>query len=447
MSGSSKSEFKRDFGIADTELPKGVSRWGVRRWVKPVGIKPKNLSGSSANWLRNAVHSYLAKMARGSLTLTENGTAYHFGQPAGTHDGVVAHIVLESPAAYKTIAMNGVVGAAEAYMDGHWSSPDLLSVIRFFVSNIPALKEMDSQRNLPNRIALNLLDRANRNSLSRAKENISAHYDLGNDFFELFLDPTMMYSAALFENESMTLEEASIAKLDALCTKLELKPEDHLLEIGTGWGGMALHAVKNYGCKVTSTTLSAKQLEYTLKRVQEEGLQDKIKVVMQDYRELEGSYDKLVSVEMIEAVGHEYFESYFSKCSNLLKSNGLMALQAITIADQRYEEAKKSVDFIQRYIFPGGCLPSLSVIADNTALHTDMTITSISDLTYDYALTLEQWRKDFVANLDKVRAMGFDERFINMWMYYLCYCEGGFRERVIGVFQIVSAKPDYRPVA
>jgi len=447
MSGSSKSELRRDFGIADTELPKDVSRWGVRRLVKPVGIKRKNLSGSSANWLRTAVHGYLAKMARGSLTLEEGGTVYHFGQQVGTHNGVVAHIVLENPSAYKTIAMNGVVGAAEAYMDGHWSSPDLLSVIRFFVSNIPALKEMDNQRNLPNRIALNLLDRVNRNSLSRAKENISAHYDLGNDFFELFLDPTMMYSAALFEDESMSLEEASIAKLDALCKKLELKPEDHLIEIGTGWGGMALHAVKNYGCKVTSTTLSAKQMEYTMKRVREEGLQDKIKVVMQDYRELEGSYDKLVSVEMIEAVGHEYFQSYFSKCSSLLKPDGLMALQAITIADQRYEAAKKSVDFIQRYIFPGGCLPSLSVIADNTARHTDMTITSISDLTYDYALTLKQWRTDFVANLDKVRAMGFDERFINMWMYYLCYCEGGFRERVIGVFQIVSAKPDYRPAS
>ena len=227
---------------------------------------------------------------------------------------------------------------------------------------------MDGERNLSNKIALSLLERFTRNSLSRAKENISAHYDLGNDFFELFLGPTMMYSAALYNNdEDRTLEQASIAKLEQLCQMLELKPEDHLVEIGTGWGGMALYAVKKYGCRVTTTTLSERQWEYTLGQVREHGLEDKITVLLKDYRELEGQYDKLVSIEMIEAVGHQYFSEYFAKCSSLLKSDGLMALQAITITDQRYDQARKSVDFIQRYIFPGGCLPSISVIADHTA--------------------------------------------------------------------------------
>jgi len=298
---------------------------------------------------------------------------------------------------------------------------------------------------LSNKLALSLLERFTRNSISRAKENISAHYDLGNDFFELFLDPTMMYSAALFkDDDSQSLEQASTAKLDQLCRMLELKPEDHLVEIGTGWGGMALHAVKNYGCRVTTTTLSTRQMEYTRKQVDAHGLQDKITVLLKDYRELEGTYDKLVSIEMIEAVGYQYFSDYFAKCSSLLKPHGLMALQAITISGQRYDQARKSIDFIQRYIFPGGCLPSLSVIGEHTAKDTDMNMIGMEDLTKDYALTLKQWRESFTDNLEKVRSLGFDERFIRMWMYYLCYCEGGFRERVIGVYQILSAKPDYR---
>ena len=253
-----------------------------------------------------------------------------------------------------------MVGAAEAYMDGYWTSPDLVSVIRFFVSNISELKTMDNERSVPNKIALSLLERITRNSVSKARKNISAHYDLGNDFFELFLDPTMMYSSALFAEDSYTLEQASVAKLDRLCQILQLKPTDTLVEIGTGWGSMAMHAVENYGCSVTTTTLSKRQMEYTKKRVQEAGLADKITVLLKDYRELEGKFDKLVSVEMIEAVGHQYFADYFAKCSDLLKPDGLMALQAITISDQRYDQARKSIDFIQRYI----CLLYTSDAAD-----------------------------------------------------------------------------------
>lgn len=442
---------RRDYGIADTALPKGV-----KRWVGLIGSKNltgnKKKGGSTAdNFVKGLVLQHLGKMTRGSLTLVDQGVTHHFGATDTTaaEDApgadINAHIVVEDTATYTSIALNGVVGAAEAYMDGYWTTPDLVAVVRFFVSNLSQLKSMDGERNLSNKLALSLLERFTRNSIPRAQQNISAHYDLGNDFFELFLDPTMMYSAALYKgDESLTLEQASTAKLDQLCQMLELKPEDHLLEIGTGWGGMALHAVEKYGCRVTTTTLSERQREYTLNLVRQHGLEDRITVLLKDYRELTGTYDKLVSIEMIEAVGHQYFSDYFSKCSDLLKPDGLMALQAITISDQRYDQARKSVDFIQRYIFPGGCLPSLSVIADHTAKDTDMNMIGLEDLTQDYALTLRQWRKSFTANIERIRLMGFEERFIRMWMYYLCYCEGGFRERVIGVYQILSAKPDYR---
>ena len=447
MSSSGETETRqgfdvRDSGIANTALPGRVKRLSAL-----LGDRKPRKDTTAEKWVRTLVLRHIGKMNRGALTITDYTGTHHFGDHAGeaTGDEINAQIIVESPETYTAIALNGVVGAAEAYMDGHWTTPDLVSVIRFFVSNISQLKEMDGERNLSNKLALSLLERFTRNSLSRAKENISAHYDLGNDFFELFLDPTMMYSAALFkDNADMPLEQASIAKLDQLCQMLELKPTDHLVEIGTGWGGMAIHAVKNYGCRVTTTTLSERQMQYTKKQVALHGIEDKVTVLMKDYRELTGTYDKLVSIEMIEAVGHQYFSNYFAKCSSLLKPDGLMALQAITISDQRYDQAKKSVDFIQRYIFPGGCLPSLSVIAGHTAKDTDMTLIGLEDLTKDYALTLKQWRESFTANLDRIRSMGFDERFIRMWMYYLCYCEGGFRERVIGVFQILSAKPDYR---
>ena len=455
---------QRDFGIADTSLPKGINRWlGARGGVKQGGVEQgvdkdgltKTRTTKADKWVRALVLRHIGSMKRGQLIIEDNGERRVFGISRATSvteqtddvtvgEDINAHIVVNNTATYKAIALNGVVGAAEAYMDGHWTTPDLVSVIRFFVCNISQLKEMDSERSLANKMALSLLERATRNSIGRARENISAHYDLGNDFFELFLDPTMMYSAALFKEDSSSLEQASVAKLTQLCQMLQLKPDDHLVEIGTGWGGMAVHAATNYGCKVTTTTLSRRQMEYTKKLVKQKGLEDRITVLLKDYRELEGKYDKLVSIEMIEAVGHQYFSDYFAKCSNLLKPTGLMALQAITISDQRYDQAKKSVDFIQRYIFPGGCLPSLNVIAEHTANDTDMNLVGLSDLTKDYALTLQHWRHSFTHNLDKVRALGFDERFIRMWMYYLCYCEGGFRERVIGVYQILAAKPDYR---
>ncbi|MGB2271426.1 MAG: class I SAM-dependent methyltransferase, partial [Pseudomonadales bacterium] len=283
-------------------------------------------------------------------------------------------------------------------------------------------------------------------TIFRAQKNISAHYDLGNDFFSLFLDQSMMYSSAVFNDESASLYDASTAKLETICQQLKLNANDHLLEIGTGWGSMAIYAAQNFGCRVTTTTISKEQYDYALDRVTALGLNDKVTVLMEDYRKLTGRYDKLVSIEMIEAVGRQYFSEYFGRCADLLKPDGLMLIQAITIADQRYEKATRAVDFIQRYIFPGGCLPSVNIIGHHVASDTDMMIVSLRDIGRDYALTLERWREQFMDKLEAVRSQGFDERFIRMWEYYLCYCEGGFRERAISTVQVVMAKPEYRVV-
>ena len=253
-----------------------------------------------------------------------------------------------------------------------------------------------------------------------------------------------MYSSALFSDKSASLEVASETKLDELCQQLELKSGDHLLEIGTGWGGMAIHAAKNFGCRVTTTTISQEQYDFASARVSEEGLEGQITLLCEDYRNLTGEYDKLVSIEMIEAVGHDFYQNYFRMCSGLLKPNGKMVIQAITMADQRYKEARDSVDFIKRYIFPGGCLPSVAVMAQHIARDTDMQIVHLRDITNDYAETLAHWRQRFLANLEAVRGMGFSEEFVRMWDFYLCYCEGGFRERVISTVQLAFAKPDYR---
>nr|WP_254722180.1 cyclopropane-fatty-acyl-phospholipid synthase family protein [Gilvimarinus xylanilyticus] len=284
-----------------------------------------------------------------------------------------------------------------------------------------------------------------RNSKEGARRNISAHYDLGNEFFSLFLDKQLMYSSAIFPSETASLDEAAEYKLKVICDKLELTSEDHLLEIGTGWGGLAVYAAQHYGCRVTTTTISHEQYEHAQKAVKEAGLEDRITLLFDDYRDLQGSYDKLVSVEMIEAVGYEHYATYVKTCGKLLKRDGLMLIQAITITDQRYNMAKDSVDFIQRYIFPGGGLPSVSKLMELTQSHSSLNLVHFEDIGAHYAKTLKCWRERFWAQLHTVRAQGFDERFIRMWEYYLCYCEGGFAERSIGTGQFLLANPDYRP--
>jgi cyclopropane-fatty-acyl-phospholipid synthase len=391
---------------------------------------------------RRAVHAMLGRLSIGCLVLEEKGQVTHFGNRED--DTVRAVIHINRPEAWSTVIRDGSTGAGEAYMLGYWETPDLLEVVRLFVLNMQTLDAMGRKQPLWRKLAGRLFHAFRANSTVGSRRNISAHYDLSNDFFSLFLDPTMAYSSGIFRTSEDSLHTASLNKFDNICKRLQLKPTDHLLEIGTGWGGLAIHAAKHYGCRVTTTTISHEQYVHATEWVKREGLEDHITLLEKDYRELDGLYDKLVSVEMIEAVGVKYYDTYFATCNRLLKEDGLMLIQAITISDQRFEQSVRSIDFIKRYIFPGGQLPSNAVIADKVATQTDMQLIGMQDITLDYAKTLRQWRDNFWRSIDEVRALGCDEIFIRMWEYYLCFCEGGFRERVIHTGQFLLAKPRFR---
>lgn len=396
------------------------------------------------NFARRQILKYLTHIKRGSLVFEDDHEIIELGQAPGESD-INARIIVHERSAYCDFILRGSVGGAEAYMSGKWSSPDLLDVMRVMSANIDVLNGMDDSRFFGRRIIDRFGHWFNRNTIGQARANISCHYDLSNDFFALFLDPTMMYSAAIFPHEKADLDEAALHKLDVICQKLELKLGDRLLEIGTGWGGLAIHAATRYGCRVTTTTISRQQFEVARERVREAGLAERITVLFEDYRDLRGEFDKLVSVEMIEAVGHKYYPQYFSGCASLLKRDGLMLLQAITVPDQRFRHAQKSIDFIQKYIFPGGSLPSHEAIITTVKNHTDMVMVGMQEIGTDYARTLAAWRRCFTEKLEQVYALGFDEYFIRMWEYYLCYCQGGFQERILGTAQIVLARPDWRP--
>lgn len=401
-----------------------------------VAAKPAFLEGVA----QRAVRERLMAIQRGSLDISDGRTVDRYGTASSQHS-LHETVRVHDPRFYSEMAFGGSVGAGEAYMQGYWSTDDLTAVMRIILQNRDVLDGMETGWARLTEPVRKILHWAARNTRSGSRRNIRAHYDLGNDFFKLFLDPTMMYSSAIFEHEGMSLEAASIAKLDRICRKLDLKPEDHVMEIGTGWGGFALHAARHYGCHVTTTTISPSQHDVARERVAAAGLNERITLLQKDYRDLTGQYDRLVSIEMIEAVGHQYYDTFFRKCSELLKPEGAMLLQAITIADQRYEAAKKSVDFIQRYIFPGSCIPSVAAMTGAVARATDMRLTDLKDIGPDYAVTLRCWRKNFFANLEQVRALGYPESFIRMWEFYLCYCEAGFVERVIGDVQLLLVKP------
>ena len=395
------------------------------------------------NLAKRLVLKLFSSIKVGRLTVHDQGEVFTLGTDTGT-SAPQAEVTIHNPRTYWRILTGGTIASGEAYIDGDWSSDNLTEVTRLFSANMATMEAMADKQSWLTQLLLKLAHFGRRNNKEGSKANISAHYDLGNDFFQLFLDPTMMYSSAVFPTDSADLDTASLHKLDLICQALELKAEDRLIEIGTGWGGMALYAAEQYGCHVTTTTISQEQYQHTLDLVKARGLEDRITVLTQDYRDLEGQFDKLVSIEMIEAVGHEYYESYFKTLSQLLKPEGKAVIQAITITDQRYESARRSVDFIKRYIFPGGCLPSINIISENIAAHTDLQMAGLRDITLDYAKTLEAWHQRFLAKLDQVHAMGFDERFVRMWRFYLSYCEGGFRERIIGTYQITMTKPGYR---
>ena len=384
-----------------------------------------------------AVRSGLDGLAHGRLTVHAGGDTTTYG----SGDGVAAVVSVDNPAFWRAVALGGHVGAAESYAAGEWSTPDLTALIRVFVRNRDVLDGLETgtaRLVQPVRAALHAL---NRNTRSGSARNIRAHYDLGNEFFSAFLDETMTYSAGIFEQPNASMRDASIAKYDRLCRKLALDADDHVVEIGTGWGGFALHAASTYGCRVTTTTISREQHALATERVRDAGLSDRVEVLLRDYRELEGAYDKLVSIEMIEAVGHQYFGTFFRRCAELLTPTGLAAIQAITIQDRFYEAARREVDFIKKYIFPGCCIPSVSVLT-GAAAPTDLRLVHFDDMTPHYAETLRRWRLRFFENWDDIGGLGFDERFKRLWEFYFCYCEGGFDEAVLGSVQFLFGKPD-----
>jgi cyclopropane-fatty-acyl-phospholipid synthase len=391
---------------------------------------------------RRAILKRLDGIRDGYVELADGAEIHRFGtREAG---GLMARIDVHDPQFYADFALGGSVGAGEGYIYRTWDCDDLAALVRILVRNKDVLYGIDNAWARLTQPALNVAHALNRNSLAGSRKNIAAHYDLGNDLFSLFLDETMMYSCAIFAPGIETLKEASDFKNDLICRKLDLGPADHLLEIGTGWGGFAIHAARHYGCRVTTTTISKEQHALARERIIRAGLTDRITLLLDDYRDLQGQYDKLVSIEMIEAVGHQYLDAYFRRCSELLKPNGLMLLQAITINDQQYEAARKSVDFIKRFIFPGSFLPSVTCIADTLTRVTDMRVFHIDDIGPHYAETLRHWRSRFKSSKEKVLRLGYPESFVRMWEFYLCYCEGGFDERHISDVQMLLSKPGNR---
>ena len=398
---------------------------------------------------RRLLLGQFAGLRDGELNIVEwDGSRHRFGSRTSRLDLSVT-LQIDHPQLYADTAFGGTVGAGEAYIRGLWRCDDLTGLVRIFVANRDVMNGLDSRWALVSRPVLKAFHFLNRNSKAGSARNISAHYDLGNALYELMLDPTMAYSCGIFQSEQTTLEEASIAKFEAICRKLQLKPDDRVVEIGTGWGGLAIHAASKYGCHVTTTTISREQHDYAKEKIARAGLESRITLLLEDYRDLKGRYDKAISIEMIEAVGANYLDTYLAKCSSLLAPNGAMLLQAITIQDQFYEQARKSVDYIQRFIFPGSFIPSVEAISRSLTRATDLKIFNLEDIGPHYARTLREWRRNFFEHLPKVRALGYPDSVVRLWEFYLCYCEGGYTERQLGDVQLLLTKPDCRlpPVA
>ncbi|MBK6598458.1 MAG: class I SAM-dependent methyltransferase [Proteobacteria bacterium] len=408
----------------------------------------RGLPAGNPTWLarlgRKLLLRQLESFRHGELRVIEAGREHRFGKRTPDFD-LACTLHIDHPQMFADTAFGGTVGAGEAYIRGLWRCDNLTNLVRIFVANRDQMNALDSGwATLVSQPLHKLFHFANRNSKSGSARNITAHYDLGNDLYRLMLDETMAYSCAIFTAPTMSLHDAQIAKFAATCRKLDLRPEDELLEIGTGWGGLAVYAAENYGCRVTTTTISQQQYDYARELVASRGLADRVTVLLQDYRDLTGRFDKLVSIEMIEAVGARYLDTYLRKCAALLKPNGAMLLQAITIQDQFYAQALRSVDFIQRFIFPGSFIPSVEAISSSIAHVTDFKIFHLEDIGPHYATTLQHWRERFFSNLAAVRKLGYPDSFVRLWEYYLCYCEGGFAERQLGDVQMLLTKPGCR---
>ncbi|MEQ9617346.1 MAG: cyclopropane-fatty-acyl-phospholipid synthase family protein [Phycisphaerales bacterium] len=388
---------------------------------------------------RAALHRRLDSFRSGAIEIADPiGTATVGGAGAGA---VSVHI--HDSLVYRLAMFNGPLGLAEGYINGMWDCDDLGSLMRLFVREIETAHGMHRGVARLGSFIAAIAASARRNTRLGSQRNIAEHYDLGNDFFELMLDDTMTYSSGVYPVEASTLREAQVEKLDRICRKLELKSGDRVLETGSGWGSFSMHAAREYGCRVTTTTISKRQHEYAAARISQENLGDRIEPLLKDYRDLTGTYDALVSIEMIEAVGHAYLGTYFDTCAKLLAPDGRMLLQAISMPDAQYEGYRRRVDFIQRYVFPGSCCPSLGAI-NAAATNAGFKMSHLEDITPHYARTLDDWRARFEGSLDRVRELGYSERFIRMWTYYLHYCAAGFDERYISTSQIMLDRPGFR---
>ncbi len=400
--------------------------------------RPSSVGQKLERWSRSLVHQALSGMTRGQLTIADAYGEAVLGQP---DEGLSATLCIRDPRFYRNILLAGTDAVDDSFIQGGWETDDLTSLFRVMIRNIDSADRLSSWSATGARIASRLMHLRNANTRAGSRRNIQAHYDLGNEFFQLWLDETLAYSSGVFRTFDAPLREASEEKFDRVCRKLHLRSDDHLLEIGTGWGGFAMHAASRYGCRVTTTTISQRQYEVACERISAAGLDDRIDVLLCDYRDLTGQYDKLASIEMVEAVGSQFFDDYFRKCNDLLRPHGSFVIQAIVMPERRYRQYLKSVDFIQRYIFPGGCLPSVSAMLESVGRTGDFRLSHLEDFAPHYAETLRRWRETFFERIDQVRALGYSEEFIRMWTYYLCYCEAVFEERQVGVVQIHFDKP------
>lgn len=417
--------------------------------MSDAGTATTTLPGTAAvprryRWFRRRMLALLAQLRGCEITIEEHGERFVLGTALAGEEPVRVTVVVNDPAMYRMVALGGSVGVGEAYMEGLWECSDLTALVRVFLRNRALLDSMETGLARVGGVVLRALHALNRNSRRGSRRNVSAHYDLGNELFETFLDRNLMYSCALFRDEHESLEVASERKLERICRKLELAPGQRVVEIGGGWGGFALHAARHHGCHVTTTTISREQHDRAAQRIIQAGLGDRITLLQRDYRELEGSYDRLVSIEMIEAVGHRFLPQYFAKCSSLLADDGMGLVQAITLEDHRYEQALRNVDFIQRFVFPGSFIPSVSALLNAVAKASDLKLFHLEDIGPSYAITLRRWRERFNASLRRVRELGYPERFVRLWNYYLSYCEGGFLERSVGTVQMLLVKPGCR---
>ncbi len=389
---------------------------------------------------RAATMRYLAGLGRGKLQVSDSLGNQSFG----SEGDLSAAIQVTNPAFYRKALTGGTMAVAETFLRGDWECNDLTALFRLFIRNRKEAGRLDGVTTRLSGLWQKLAHWLHGNSRKGSRKNIAAHYDLGNDFYKLWLDETMAYSCGIFQGWNCSMHAASIEKFDRICRKLEILDGDEIAEIGTGWGGFAIHAAGKFGGRVTTTTISNEQFQEAKTRVRRAGLDGQIEIRLQDYRDFSGQFDKLVSIEMIEAVGYRYLDTYFRKCGELLRPGGTFVLQAIVMPERGYKKYLNSVEFLQKYIFPGGCLPSLGAIVESVGRTTDMRLVHVEDLAPHYAETLRRWRQAFHANLDAVRGMGYSEEFIRMWDYYLCYCEAAFEERHAGILQVTFDKPECR---